>query len=79
MNERADTALRALIAAIVIGITAYFTWDGTDVAQEWQAVFIMVVAYYFKERPQVDRLRVIQYGRFRCQTRRFSKLRRNSR
>ena len=57
-KNQTETLVRALIAAIVIGITAFLTWDGADVAQEWQAVFVMVIGYYFKDRPQQDRLRL---------------------
>jgi hypothetical protein len=56
-RQRIDTLIRALIAAIVISITWFLTWDGENVAQEWEAVFVMVVAYYFKDRPQTDRLK----------------------
>ncbi len=56
-RQRIDTLIRALIAAIVIVITWLLTWDGADMAKEWEAVFVMVVAYYFKDRPQTDRLK----------------------
>lgn len=56
-RQHLDTLIRALIAAIVIGITWFLTWDGENVAQEWEAVFVMVVGYYFKDRPQTERLK----------------------
>ncbi|HJQ38900.1 MAG TPA: hypothetical protein VKB93_17325 [Thermoanaerobaculia bacterium] len=53
-RQRIDTLIRALIAAIVIAITWFLTSDGADMAKEWEAVFVMVVAYYFKDRPQME-------------------------
>ena len=57
MKALVETLVRAVIAAIVLTITGYLTWDRASIAQEWQAVFVMVVAYYFTDRPQADRLR----------------------
>lgn len=56
MYQKIETLIRWLIAAVVIGITAALTWDETNISQEWQAVFVMVIAYYFKDRPQTERM-----------------------
>lgn len=56
-RERVETIIRWFIATIVIIITAFLTWDGYAVAEEWQAVFVMVVGYYFTDRPQTDKAR----------------------
>ena len=63
-REGVDTCIRWLIATIVIVITAYLTWDGYDVAQEWQAVFVMVIGYYFKDRPQTERMQASMHKEF---------------
>ena len=57
MKPLVETLVRGVIAAIVLTITGYLTWDRASIAQEWQAVFVMVVAYYFTDRPQADRMR----------------------
>lgn len=56
-RERVETIIRWFIATIVIVITAILTWDGHSVAEEWQAVFVMVVGYYFTDRPQSEKAR----------------------
>lgn len=49
-----DSAVRALIAAVVIVVTWLLTIDKYPIAEQWQAVFLLVIGYYFKDRPQSD-------------------------
>lgn len=50
-----ESAVRGLIAVAVILVTWLLTSGSYDIAEQWQAVFLMVIGYYFKERPQSDR------------------------
>lgn len=46
----ASMRIRAVIAASIIAISMLFTWKQATLPKEWQAVFLIVVGYYFKER-----------------------------
>lgn len=54
-TENWDSIIRAGIATIVVTITWKLTWGNYDIAAQWEAVFLMVIAYYFKDRPQADK------------------------
>lgn len=56
------TFVRALIAFSVIGVTWWLTFNGADISTEWEAVFLVVVGYYFKDRPAEDRAWVAHRG-----------------
>ena len=53
--EYAESIVRALIATIVVLVTWWLTSEAFDIADQWEAVFLMVMAYYFKDRPQSDK------------------------
>jgi hypothetical protein len=47
-----NTAVRGLIALVVIWVSYKLTRSGaTSISQEWAAILIIVVGYYFKDRP----------------------------
>jgi hypothetical protein len=54
-TQTADSAIRALLAAVVVYVTWNLTKDGGTIADQWQAVFLMVIGYYFKDRPHAER------------------------
>src|SRR5437764_820961 len=56
-NNNRSTALRWLIAAIVVAVTFWLTLKNT-VSSEWDAVFLAVIGYYFKDRPSEDRYKL---------------------
>jgi hypothetical protein len=53
--EYSESVVRGLIAIVVIAVTWWLTTGSYDIAEQWEAVFLMVIAYYFKDRPQADR------------------------
>ena len=55
-TEYWDSAIRATIAIIVVAITWQLTWGNFQMLEQWEAVFLMVIAYYFKDRPQAEKL-----------------------
>ena len=59
-----ESIVRGLLAAVVIYVTWNLTRDGGSIADQWQAVFLMVIGYYFKDRPQAERFgtRVFEGG-----------------
>lgn len=56
MRRNMDTFIRAFIAAVVILITYKMTWYQTENPKEWEVIFLLVVGYYFNDRPQTFRL-----------------------
>ena len=54
-TEYKESVVRALIAIIVVAVTWWLTIGDYDITEQWEAVFVMVVAYYFKDRPQADK------------------------
>jgi hypothetical protein len=42
--------LKWLIATAVVGITLWLTMRNSDSSQDWAAVFLAVIGYYFKDR-----------------------------
>ncbi len=48
------TILRWVIASTVIGITLLLTMRGAGISSGWEAVFLAVVGYYFKDRPEEE-------------------------
>ena|SRR6185436_3680958 len=53
-KNNAESIVRALIAAVVIVVTWLLTGGKYPIAEQWQAVFLMVIGYYFKDRPQSE-------------------------
>jgi hypothetical protein len=51
------SALRWLIALIVVMISLLLTMRASALSTEWEAVFLVVIGYYFKDRPAEDRYR----------------------
>jgi hypothetical protein len=49
------TKVRALVALFVLAVTWWLTHLGVSIGSQWQAVFIVVIGYYFKDRPAEDR------------------------
>lgn len=50
----ANTAVRAFIAAVVIITTWVIAALDRAISEQWDAVFLVVIAYYFKDRPEED-------------------------
>src|SRR2546423_4092772 len=46
--------LRIIIAFTVVGVTGWLTVRDSGISSEWEAVFLVVVGYYFKDRPFED-------------------------
>lgn len=59
-----ETWVRALIALIVIGVTFWLTIGSPGISGEWEAVFLLVIGYYFNDRPAQDR-EIAEIGRSR--------------
>lgn len=55
VHPGANTAVRAFIAAVVIITTWVITALDQAISEQWDAVFLVVIAYYFKDRPEEDR------------------------
>ena len=55
-----NTILRILIAAVIIVITAMLIGINSEITKEWEAVFLIVIGYYFNERPREDEY--IEFG-----------------
>jgi hypothetical protein len=55
-TEYWESIVRALIAIVVVAVTWWLTNGNYGIAEQWEAVFLMVLAYYFKDRPQADRV-----------------------
>lgn len=43
--------LRAVIALVIITVTWWMTYRDLKIGEEWQAVFLIVLGFYFAERP----------------------------
>jgi hypothetical protein len=50
-----ESPVRFLIAVFVIGFTLWMTYAGVTMPAEWEAVFLLVLGFYFKDRPQEDK------------------------
>ncbi|MFX0201313.1 MAG: hypothetical protein ACFFCW_34785 [Candidatus Hodarchaeota archaeon] len=48
------TILRGFIALVILGVTFLLTLGDTPMSAEWDAVFLVVIGYYFKDRPLED-------------------------
>jgi hypothetical protein len=48
---RNATFLRWVIALTVVGITLWLAARNPNISNEWEAVFLAVIGYYFKDRP----------------------------
>lgn len=62
VREGGISALRFVIALLVVVATYRLMKLDADVSGAWQAVFLLVTGFYFKERPAVDRatLRIVE-------------------
>ncbi|MDX1501620.1 MAG: hypothetical protein R3325_04590 [Thermoanaerobaculia bacterium] len=55
LTAERTTLLRALLALVVISITFWLTLTAAGIPSNWEAVFLIVIGYYFKDRPAEDR------------------------
>ena len=56
------TLLRGIIAFVVIWVSFRLTIAATEIAQEWEAVLLIVIGYYFKDRPREEALKEVHYN-----------------
>src|SRR5438309_8959108 len=61
--ENNTTALRWLIALIVVSVSLLLTMRSSALSTEWEAVFLVVIGYYFKDRPAEEHYRLIDDDR----------------
>ena len=54
------SALRWLIALIVVSVSLLLTMRNPALSSEWEAVFLAVIGYYFKDRPAEERYKIDQ-------------------
>ena len=54
MSSRTQIWVRAFIAAVVIALTFTFTFTNATMSENWTAIFLLVIGYYFNDRPSTD-------------------------
>lgn len=63
MTQKLETYVRAVLAVVVIIITFMVTQhapSADSLPKEWEAIFVLVIGYYFADRPQSNALRQLQ-------------------
>ena len=56
LTERGSTFWRALCAAVIVVLTFWMTYRGYEIPVEWETIFLVVIGYYFKDRPLEEKL-----------------------
>jgi hypothetical protein len=54
MTSRTQIFVRAFIAVIVIVLTFTLTYRSATMSENWTAIFLLVIGYYFKDRPSTE-------------------------
>jgi len=62
LTERGSTFWRALCAAVIVVLTFWMTYRGYEIPVEWETIFLVVIGYYFKDRPLEEKLHRDQAG-----------------
>ena len=58
MTLRTQTFVRAFIAAVVIGLTFVLTYQNASISESWASIFLLVIGYYFSDRPSTMQARL---------------------
>jgi hypothetical protein len=56
LTEGGSTFWRALCAAAVVALTFWMTIHAEAIPAEWETIFLVVIGYYFKDRPLEEKL-----------------------
>jgi hypothetical protein len=56
LTQRGSTFWRALCAAVIVALTLWMTYNGYTIPVEWETIFLVVIGYYFKDRPLEEKL-----------------------
>ncbi len=56
LAEHGSTFWRTLCAAVIVALTFWMTYKKADIPVEWETVFLVVIGYYFKDRPLEEKL-----------------------
>jgi hypothetical protein len=62
LTERGSTFWRALCAAVIVVLTFWMTLLDAKIPVEWETVFLLVIGYYFKDRPLEEKLHLDRAG-----------------
>jgi hypothetical protein len=54
MTSRTQIFVRAFITVVVIGLTFTITYRNARMSENWIAIFLLVIGYYFKDRPSTE-------------------------
>jgi hypothetical protein len=57
MAYRTQTFVRGFIALVVIALTFSFTYRNAAISDDWSAIFLLVIGYYFNDRPSTEEAR----------------------
>jgi hypothetical protein len=56
LTQHGSTFWRALCAAVIVALTFWMTYGGYEIPVEWETIFLVVIGYYFKDRPLEEKL-----------------------
>jgi hypothetical protein len=56
LTQRGSTFWRTLCAAVIVALTFWMTYKNAPIPVEWDTVFLVVIGYYFKDRPLEEKL-----------------------